>query len=193
MHSLSSFPIEHLRDKKKKDRRNVSHTRRAVAIPSRMNRWWLRRRIFGRHLSVPFLLTCVCVNPKLAANSARSGNARYCVRWNRRFNCCNCNELYMVLGFRIFFPLPFTRKPVSSHLSANSKRGRERKSPFNRYLITKKKEKENQINWVAFNWIDKIIRLVFEFCNRVIYIVCTQIKVSGGRHRCSSTFSHLPR
>lgn len=26
------------------------------------------------------ILTCVCVNPKLAANSARSGNARYCVR-----------------------------------------------------------------------------------------------------------------
>lgn len=68
-------------------------------------------------------LTCVCVNPKLAANSARSGNARYCVRWNRRFNCCNCNELYMVRGFRIFFPLPFTRKPVSSHLSATKNHG----------------------------------------------------------------------
>lgn len=62
--------------------------------------------------------TCVCVNPKLAANSALSGNAKYCVLWNLLFNCCNCSELYIVLGLRIFFPLPFTLKPVSSILSA---------------------------------------------------------------------------
>lgn len=62
-------------------------------------------------------LTCVCVNPKLAASSARSGRAKYCVRWNLRLSCCNWSELYIVLGFRIFLPLPFTRRPVSSILS----------------------------------------------------------------------------
>ena len=29
-------------------------------------------------------LTCVCVRPIDAANSARSGSAKYCVFWNRR-------------------------------------------------------------------------------------------------------------
>lgn len=66
-----------------------------------------------------FWLTCVCVNPKLAANSARSGRAKYCVRWNRRLSCCSWSELYIVLGFLIFLPLPFTRRPVSSILSVN--------------------------------------------------------------------------
>lgn len=86
-------------------------------------------------------LTCVCVNPKLAANSARSGNARYCVRWNRRFNCCNCNELYMVRGLRIFLPFPFTRNPVSSHLSI---------------LKTNEKNNDNQTHHlkIHFNWND---------------------------------------
>ena len=64
-------------------------------------------------------LTCVCVNPKLAANSARSGSAKYCVLWNLLFSCCSWRELYIVLGFLIFFPLPFTLRPVSSILSAN--------------------------------------------------------------------------
>lgn len=67
-------------------------------------------------------LTCVCVNPKLAANSARSGSAKYCVRWNRRLSCWSWSELYIVRGLRIFLPLPFTRKPVSSILSANNEK-----------------------------------------------------------------------
>ena len=53
--------------------------------------------------------TWVCVIPKLAANSARSGNARYCVLWNRRSNCWICKDEYMDRGFRIFFPFPLTR------------------------------------------------------------------------------------
>lgn len=68
---------------------------------------------------VPWL-TCVWVNPKLAASSARSGSAKYCVRWNRRLSCCSWRELYIVRGFLIFFPFPFTRSPVSSILSGNN-------------------------------------------------------------------------
>lgn len=58
--------------------------------------------------------TCVWVNPKLAANSARSGSAKYCVLWNLLFNCCNWRLEYMVRGFLIFFPFPFTRSAPSS-------------------------------------------------------------------------------
>ena len=63
-------------------------------------------------------LTCVCVSPKIEASSARSGSARYCVRWNLRSSCCICSEEYMVRGFRIFFPLLLTR--VSSPFSIDS-------------------------------------------------------------------------
>lgn len=38
-------------------------------------------------------LTCVCVSPRLAASSALSGSARYCVLWNRLLSCCNCRLL----------------------------------------------------------------------------------------------------
>ena len=55
------------------------------------------------------LFTCVCVSPRAAASSARSGSARYCVRWNLLFSCCSWRLEYMVRGFRIFFPLPFMR------------------------------------------------------------------------------------
>lgn len=74
---------------------------------------------FHSFIDVP-RLTCVCVNPKLAASSARSGSAKYCVRWNLRLSCCSWSELYIVLGFLIFLPLPFTRSPVSSILSGNN-------------------------------------------------------------------------
>lgn len=33
--------------------------------------------------------TWVCVSPSVAASSARSGSARYCVRWKRRLSCCS--------------------------------------------------------------------------------------------------------
>lgn len=75
-------------------------------------------------------LTCVWVNPRLAASSALSGSAKYCVRWNRRLSCCNCSELYIVRGFRIFLPLPFTRRPVSSILSASRHKEREKRHKF---------------------------------------------------------------
>ncbi len=50
-------------------------------------------------------LTWVCVKPSDAANSARSGSARYCVRWKRLFNCCSCKLEYIVRGLRNRFIL----------------------------------------------------------------------------------------
>ena len=70
--------------------------------------------------------TWVCVIPKLAANSARSGNARYCVLWNRRSNCWICKDEYMDRGFRIFFPFPLTRvisSPCSTTRSGSPENG----------------------------------------------------------------------
>ena len=59
------------------------------------------------------VFTCVWLIPKLAANSARSGSARYCVRWNLLSRCWVCNDEYIDLGFRIFLPLPLTRVVIS--------------------------------------------------------------------------------
>ena len=58
-------------------------------------------------------ITCVWLIPKLAANSARSGRARYWVRWNRLSRCWVCSDEYIDLGFRIFLPLPLTRVVIS--------------------------------------------------------------------------------
>jgi len=51
-----------------------------------INFLYLLRR-FWNHI-----FTCVCVRPREAANSALSGRAKYCVRWKRRFSCCNCRD-----------------------------------------------------------------------------------------------------
>lgn len=53
-----------------------------------------------------YLFTWVCVRPREAANSARSGKAKYCVRWKRLFSCWSCRLEYIVRGLRIFLPLP---------------------------------------------------------------------------------------
>jgi hypothetical protein len=49
--------------------------------------FFLRRKI-----SIELNVTWVCVSPKEAANSARSGRARYWVRWNRRLSCCSWSD-----------------------------------------------------------------------------------------------------
>lgn len=64
-----------------------------------------------RKKKLDIYLTCVCVRPREAANSARSGSARYWVRWNLLFSCWSCKDEYIVRGFRIFFPFPLSRKP----------------------------------------------------------------------------------
>ena len=79
--------------------------------------WWCHDR-FRDWVVILSWLTCVCVSPKIEASSARSGSARYCVRWNLRSSCCICSEEYIVRGFRIFFPLLLTR--VSSPFSIDS-------------------------------------------------------------------------
>lgn len=68
-----------------------------------------------------YLHTCVCVRPRDAASSARSGRAKYCVRWKRLFSCCNCRLEYIVLGFLIFLPFPLIRSSSIWDLSAKKK------------------------------------------------------------------------
>lgn len=69
-----------------------------------------------------YLHTCVCVRPRDAASSARSGRAKYCVRWKRLFSCCNCRLEYIVLGFLIFLPFPLIRSSSIWDLSAKKKK-----------------------------------------------------------------------
>ena len=45
---------------------------------------------YERKKSIIDEITWVCVRPSEAASSARSGNARYCVRWKRLLRTCNC-------------------------------------------------------------------------------------------------------
>lgn len=62
------------------------------------------------------VFTCVWVSPRDAANSALSGSAKYCVLWKRLLSCWSWRLEYMVRGFRIFLPFPFTRSVSSKPL-----------------------------------------------------------------------------
>ena len=66
-----------------------------------------------KHYCKRKMVTCVWLIPKFAANSARSGRARYWVLWNRLSRCWVCSDEYIDLGFRIFLPLPLTRVVIS--------------------------------------------------------------------------------
>ena len=67
----------------------------------------------GQDIRKKFGITWVWLIPKFAANSARSGRARYCVRWKRLSRCWVWSDEYIDLGFRIFLPLPLTRVVIS--------------------------------------------------------------------------------
>lgn len=85
-----------------------------------------------------YLHTCVCVRPRDAASSARSGRAKYCVRWKRLFSCCNCRLEYIVLGFLIFLPFPLIRSSSIWDLSAKKKINYKRMESWPRVLYFKK-------------------------------------------------------